>query len=116
MIPVPPPKILELGTAVAATPLKVTLVMLALVEELFSQATPMITIRSAPLPSVCDQERDEMEVVDAVWLAALNVIAARAAVDPHSMTARQGNRARTRRNLVLKNLPDIDCLLKFNAL
>src|SRR5215831_7845543 len=99
MIPVPPPKIFELGTAVALTPLKVTLVMLALVEVLFSQATPMITIRSVPLPSVCDQERDEMGAVDAVRLAALNEIAAQAAgvalpsanANPAASTCRRKN-------------------------
>ncbi len=78
MMPVPPPEINELGTAVAATPLKVTLEIAAFVEELFSAETPMITIRSAPAPKVWDQERDDMLVVEAFELAALKVIDAQA--------------------------------------
>jgi hypothetical protein len=73
-MPVPPPEIFELGTAVAATPLKVTLVILALVAVLFSHPTPTITILSVPLPSVWDQLSDETAVVDAVVLAELKAI------------------------------------------
>ena len=78
-MPVPPPKILELGTAVAATLLKVTLVIFAFVAVVFSHATPMITILSDPLPRVWDQLREEMAVVEAVLLAALKEICAKAA-------------------------------------
>ena len=77
MMPVPPPKILELGTAVAATLLNVTPVMFAFVEVVFSHATPMITILSDPLPRAWDQLKDEMDAVDAALLAALNEICAR---------------------------------------
>src|SRR5215831_17019834 len=111
MIPVPPPKILELGTAVALTPLKVTLVMLALVDELFSHATPMITIRSVPLPSVWDQEGDEIEVVDAVRLAALNEMAAQAdGVMLPSATANPTASTRSRKNRTTDRLPVPDIL------
>src|SRR5215475_8411780 len=77
MMPVPPPKILELGTAVAATLLNVTPVMFAFVEVEFSHATPMITILFDPLPRVWDQLRDEMGAVDAALLAALKEICAK---------------------------------------
>jgi hypothetical protein len=106
MIPVPPPKILEFGTAVAATPLKVTLVILAFVDELFSQATPMITMRSVPLPSVWDHEREEMGAVDAARLAALNEIAAQAGdVALLSATASPTASARRRENRITDRLP-----------
>src|SRR5437763_2417653 len=90
MMPVPPPKILELETAVALTPLKVTLVMFAFVEELFSQATPMMTMRSVPLPSVCDHDRDDMPVVDAVRLAASNEMDANARVGKRQISSASG--------------------------
>src|SRR5215831_9946676 len=96
MMPVPPPKILELGTAVAFTPLKVTLVTLALVDVLFSQATPMITNRSVPLPSVWDQEREDIEVVEAVRLAASKVIDAFAVAGRNVNAAIAKARAATR--------------------
>src|SRR6478736_2845533 len=78
MIPVPPPEILELGTAVADAPLNVTLRTLALVAVVFSHATPIITILSVPPPSVWDQVNDEIAVVDAVRLAASKEIAPKA--------------------------------------
>src|SRR5438067_12272720 len=102
MMPVPPPKILELETAVALTPLKVTLVMFAFVEELFSQATPMMIMRSVPLPSVCDQDRDDMLVVDAVRLAASNDMDANASVGNRQIaSASAANRARAGHNWTL---------------
>src|SRR5436190_18920159 len=77
-MPVPPPEILELGTAVAATLLNVTLVIFAFVAVVFSHATPMITILSDPLPRAWDQLKDETAVVEAALLAALNEICANA--------------------------------------
>jgi hypothetical protein len=77
MMPVPPPEILELGTAVAATLLNVTLVIFAFVAVVFSHATPMTTILSDPLPRVWDQLKDEMAVVEAALLAALKEICAK---------------------------------------
>jgi hypothetical protein len=70
---------LEFGTAVAATLLNVTLVIFAFVAVVFSHATPTITILSDPLPKVWDQLRDEIAVVEAVLLAALKEICAKAA-------------------------------------
>src|SRR5258708_15241103 len=110
-MPVPPPKILELGTAVALTPLKVTLVIFAFVELLFSQATPMITIRSAPLPKACDQERDDTGAVDAVRLDALNEIEAVAVVDrPHRTTPNSATSMRVNRDVDTSRLPILDIL------
>src|SRR6266700_1981259 len=86
MIPVPPPEINELGTAVAATPLNVTLETAALVAVVFSAVTPTITIRSVPAPRVWDQERDDMLVVEALELAASKEI------DAPALAGRPNNR------------------------
>src|SRR4051812_24193329 len=98
MMPVPPPKILELGTAVAATLLNVTLVIFAFVAEVFSHATPMITILSDPFPRVWDQFRDEMAVVEAVLLAALKEICAKAA---------DGKKHATKASAMVSMYPDL---------
>lgn len=96
MIPAPPPEISELGTGVAATPLNVTLVTAALVDELFSADTPMITIRSEPAPRVWDQESEDMLVVEALELAASKEIDAQALAGrpnriPHNATSAHVN-------------------------
>src|SRR6185436_3531980 len=63
MMPVPPPLIFEFGTAVRATPLKVTLVTLASAVVASSTATPTRIARSVPPPRVWDQESDVLPVV-----------------------------------------------------
>jgi hypothetical protein len=65
MMPVPPPLRLEFGTAVRATPRKVTAVMLASAVDASSTATPTTSTRSAPPPTVCDHD-NEVRPVDVV--------------------------------------------------
>ena len=84
----PPPLISDPGTAVAATPLNVTLETTGSVLVELADATPIITILSLPVPRVCDQDSDVLPVlVVAALLAASKVTAADADESPKSRKA-----------------------------